>query len=239
MGAIVSGDRAFAMTGDRQALNAVGLGFIDILFGLAASQVFIAVQQTPSPHRISVAGWGYLVVALFVIVLSYIGYHTNRVHRGGGWPLDFRSLPMIELGIDVLLVGTYFLLVIESPGIPTGATDHGRPAAAVMQATLLAVIFLLYFVWDATEHIITGTQRYGDFLSGGTSDLASLHGRTAKHRARSLIFFGIFAGLAVVVWIWRPTDTGSLVGLDAVYIMLLLLYRGVLNALRTQVRPAR
>ena len=209
-----------------RARRGIGLAFVDILYGLAATQVFRSVQSASSPKRISAVGWAYLAVVLALIVLSYVGYHINRVDRNGGWPLGFLNLPFLELAIDVVLVGTYFVMVAEAPGVPTGTPPTARPPSAFLFAILVAVVFGLYLVWDLVDHVIMHATKDDKPCYPLPSDPADRKSfKTCETVRWSVVFLVLVLALLWVVAWQSPTDTECLLLVFGIYLVVFIVYR--------------
>jgi hypothetical protein len=178
----------------------VGLSFIDVLYGLAATQCFQSAFH-PEPD-LTAAQWAHFAVALAVVTLSWVGYHLNRLkrHRGrpaGSQPLyfawPFRQLA--QLLVDVYLLALYFLL----------AVDVRHPPDMAPELRLLVMIFAGYVAWT----------------------LLDIEHSTAEDDGRpmfvDLAFWAVFAaGLLLCHGVRR---TAPIVVLDAAIVLVLLLYR--------------
>jgi hypothetical protein len=173
-----------------------GVGFIDILFGVAASEVFIDLAAVP---REQVAKWGHLLVALVLIAFSWIGYHKARTIAPAKLRFDHPA-GLLQLGVDIGIVGTYFALVINAHGL---ADEYSMLA----HSALIAVAYGLYLVWD-----LLGTR---------------LDDAGAGERAR---VSGIWAALFVAVLIFwnikgEPTTSAPVVVTDIFYVLAFYGYR--------------
>ena len=121
----------------------VGVDFIDIIFGIAAGEVFIGLSNAT---RHELPRWGHLGVALAVITFSWVGYHKAKT--ASPKDLKFTNLSILQFLVDIAIVGSYFALVRSAETI---TATH---VTLVTEAALLAAIFGLYSVWDILDNAL-------------------------------------------------------------------------------------
>ena len=132
------------VTSNQQPRQQVAVGFIDILFGLAAGAAFLQFFNAGIEVR------SHLAVALVVIALSWIGYHQTMSASPDvpewGWNT-------VQFFVDVVIVGLYYVLVLA-------ASKRGLAATARMvdEAALLVAVFGAYAVWDTLDLTYPGKK---------------------------------------------------------------------------------
>jgi hypothetical protein len=178
----------------------VGLGYVDVLYGLAAARCFISAFDG-SP-RLTASAWSHFAVAIVLISFSWIGYHLNRVREGPRSPM-FRApfLELIQLGADISLIAMYYVVAAK---IGSDPTVHA-------ETRLLFWVMVVYLFWDVVDL--------------GTSGAATT--QTVWSRIR--VDAGFVVVLAVV-WLvlrgWTLTVAG-VVAVDVGLVVLLFGYRVV------------
>jgi|SRR5579863_6535093 len=70
----------------------VGLSFIAIGYGV----VLVAVFPVTPLSRIGAAGWLHLGLAAFMLIISYLGYYTNRV-KYAAWKVSFFNFSIVAV----------------------------------------------------------------------------------------------------------------------------------------------
>jgi len=142
----------------------VGISLADILFGLVLTQAFAPTVH--DYHKISIAGFTQLGLAVETIILSWIGYHNNR-RSGNTWALTFLNIPLLQFVIDILIVAAYWILIVTTESIdPTYFKISAVPESAVLVA-----VFGLYLGWDSLEILINEDKRYVDKMAGPATPL--------------------------------------------------------------------
>lgn len=125
--------------------------FVAMLFALAIGEVAVGLSNLVNlniqGHICFVDGlpaYWHLLLAATVIAASWVGWR-NSEYSGTHVRCVF-SLDFVVLLVDVSLVVCYFLLarVAESPQSPS----HAIVPDASREAWIIAVIMLIYVVWD-------------------------------------------------------------------------------------------
>src|SRR5580704_19097800 len=88
----------------------VGLSFIGIGYGV----VLVAVFPTKDQTHIDVAGWFHLALAAFMLVISYMGYYSNR-QKYAAWKIKFFNIPLLQYLVSFGILFLYWELGIISP----------------------------------------------------------------------------------------------------------------------------
>lgn len=173
----------------------VGVDFIDILFGFVVSDGF---KDLLSLDRHDAVRWSHVIVALWLVALSWIGYHKAKdLSRRD---LNFKDLSVVQFLVDVGIVALYFFLV--------RAADQTRHHLTVVpEVWFIAGIFGAYLLWDLLD--------------------IGLDSANATHRALgSGIWATLFLIAALVLGLgWDPSTTVPVVVVDAAYVVMLYLYR--------------
>jgi hypothetical protein len=124
--------------------------FVGMMFAITIGEVGLqaaALVQARHPAHFLPA-YGHLFLATIVVATSWVGWSVSGARQ------DVRRVfqwEFIVLLIDVSLVITYFILVRTIDFGREGTPPRVDPASKV--ATLVFVIFLLYFVWDCITKI--------------------------------------------------------------------------------------
>lgn len=122
--------------------------FVGMLFALAIAQVAVESADiiNSSVDSLSKApAFAHLLLATVVIAASWVGwgrsdYSLSPVEHLFTWDI-------IELSIDVWLVGVYFFLVRGAESLTEGGKtiEHG---SAAIEALWVMVMFISYLAWD-------------------------------------------------------------------------------------------
>lgn len=178
---------------------AVGLSYIDVLFGLAAARAFASAFDNVA--RLSAVEWSHFLVVLVLITSSWVGYHLNRTsttHPPRQPSFSPRAkAPLAQFGIDIALVALYYRLASR---LDLDLTVH-------TELRLLAAIFALYLVWDLL-------------------DFSADPGDHRGTRVRAIVDGASLIAFAALRALWPPS---RVVALDGLVIVVLLAYRYIPN----------
>ena len=114
----------------------VGLSFITIGYGV----VLVAVFPTVPLSGMGVAGWFHLGLAAFMLIVSYIGYYSNRV-KYAAWRVSFFSFPLLQYIISFVILFLYWELGITVPKRDSHST-------LTSEAIIVLIVFVAYLTWD-------------------------------------------------------------------------------------------
>ena len=186
----------------------VGLSFIDVLFALIVGKIFDDIGA--HARDLGADGAMQLALAFVVTVTSWVGYHESK--RRARYPLRFFTAPLWQFVVDVSLVAAYGALVLGARGTSSLSVDSFR-----WDATIVALIFIGYFVWDRLSLAMSKTGMYSQ-----TKD-------RPKRRRVTVIFLWVTVVIAVVTW---PLDAKGrwLVAGNAVLSALAVTYRWAKDA---------
>jgi hypothetical protein len=186
----------------------IGVDFIDILFGLVVTAIFMAFLTVTKREY---ATWVNLALALIIVVFSWIGYHVARERSPR--PASFDFLPLTQLFVDVIIVAVYLAFVQEVVHTKKVAAGIGHVISIRPEAITIVVIFALYTLWDIEQVGLARGKR-------------KRRARATLHRNRGLFALTVFAGYsAIVVFAWRPGSNAAVITADLIYIALLYGYR--------------
>jgi hypothetical protein len=188
----------------------VGITFVDVLFALVVGRILESATDAGSLPAPAVS---HLLVATVLTVFSWIGYH-NSTYRPQ-YPIRFINLPFWQFLIDILLVGLYWLAATTAEYIPEGGRLNS-PTSARSEVLIVTASFVLYAVWDEVSRRINRSPNYLD------DDESSE--RTRRRRVTWIFGLAVVAVL-ILTLLWQPRAGSAVVALDAVLIVLLLLYR--------------
>ena len=187
----------------------VGIGFIDVLFGLVIANVlqpFAHVGSVPTVGRVQ------LVLAGVLTVTSWIGYH-NSWNRNRYF-IDFPNLPFFQFLVEVALVVLYFLIAITAPSTKTSLSN--RDFSVVLVSSFVAATFVLYSIWDRLALLIRKDPRYAR---------RTLDKDVPARRYTSYAFAVGTVAAATAVGILRPRGTAAIVTVEVILIVLIVAYR--------------
>jgi hypothetical protein len=177
------------------------LTFTDVIFGLVITQIFVqAVPYSKLQPEVLL----HLGLALVVVIGSYIGYRKSLKRRDV--PLSFFSWPLIRFGLDLAMIFCYYLLAVT----PNTSTNPAlKSVDPKFDATMIAIIFLLYLLWDVVSGIMS-------------------HSYEVKYEgSRTAITVGALVLCLLVLWMAHHLHrtTNETLGIDAALIGIVLLYR--------------
>lgn len=121
--------------------------------------------------------------------------------------------------LDVLMVFLYYIL-FQFTESARGAEVFLRPDARP-EATIVAIAFALYLLWDVASWRIQADQEYQDALG----DDRQADGEFGGRRIVSLAFFALFVALMVAVLAIDPQTGASVQAVDWLLLAGLLAYR--------------
>ena len=184
-----------------------GVDFIDILFGLVVTEIFAAFTGV-TLHEY--ATWANLILALIIVVFSWIGYHVAK-NTSPRTP-SFDPLVVTQLFVDVVIVAIYLAFVKQIEHTEKVAQSTHHIISIRPEAVTIVVIFALYTLWDILQvPLMKGVGKE----------------QTAKsHRARGLWAFVAFAVFsAIVIFAWRPGSNAPVIVADLIFVAMLYWYR--------------
>jgi hypothetical protein len=188
--------------------SAIGLVFIDVLFGAVVAKAFDVGTST---HRLPAAGWSQLALAVTVTITSWIGYHNSSSRSR--YRILFFNLPLIQFTIEVAHLVAYWLLVTSSE------QSYHFDSSALPGSFLLAVIFMLYCAWDYTALHMRKSTKY--------EEMKPEDDRPSRRRVTQ-VFTAIFVLITVVVIVTKLTGAPVVV-VDMVMILLVVCHRWLQN----------
>jgi len=219
----------------------VGLSLISVVYGIVLGEAFLA---TLLYNRVLGVSWSKLAVATTAIVLSYIGFYNNR-DEYPVWKARFVNIPFLQYLLSIATLAAYWGLVAAAQGVEV---DSVRP-----EAVLVAAVFAIYLCWDGLQMLVQRSEKYQDVTrtqvafdelnatgpGQTTYALDNLTNRTIARRNVTLVFVIGTLIMGGAVWYLNPTDLPSAVAIDALYCLLLLLYRLVQERQLRSVGPAK
>jgi hypothetical protein len=130
----------------------VGLSFITIGYGV----VLVAVFPTVPLSGMGVAGWFHLGLAAFMLIVSYVGYYSNRM-KYAAWKVSFFNFPLLQYIISFVILFLYWQLGITVPNRDSHST-------LTSEAIIVLIVFVAYLTWDCLEVAVQESDRYLDKL---------------------------------------------------------------------------
>lgn len=198
----------------------VGVRFVSILFvvvvGLMVSGLAGELRTWLDPNiEVRISRVSHLLVAVFLTVLSFIGYFASQnrpQHR-----IYFFNLPLALFVLDVLMVFDYYIVLGLAES--AAAIEPMSRADARPEAILVAIAFLLYFLWDLVSWRIGADPEYQKSIDGIVDD------QFGARRWVTLLFLVTFSVIAIVTLRWNPNTDESVAWFDALLIGGLFVYR--------------
>jgi hypothetical protein len=123
--------------------SSTGVSFVSILFALVVGAIMLSLQnwvKWPGSHSLPAAKVMHLVVALIITLTSWIGYHISQ--NRSRFEIRFVNIELVKFILDILMVGSYFILA---------AYSVRDPVTSRAETLLVAVAFALYVLWDLTS----------------------------------------------------------------------------------------
>jgi FtsH-binding integral membrane protein len=212
----------------------VGLTFTTIGYGV----VLVAVFPYTSLSAIGVAGWFRLGLAISVVIISYIGYCSNR-REYPVWKVKFFNVPLLQYIISFVILFLYWELGRSVP------RWHSHPPIQ-SEAVIILAVFAAYLVWDFLEVAVQEGDKYIHIMGGegykspippvgeftqrpGRRHIKARDGRFAKNaRASRTITFAftlLSAGGLLFITTRHLQGTTSEIAVDSIYIFGLFAYR--------------
>jgi len=203
-----------------KAKDPVGIAFVAILFGIVvglmvadlAKEVYVMVN---SDTGVRASRFSHLLVGVVLTVLSFLGYYASQnrpLHR-----IYFFNLPLALFVLDVLMVFVYYM-VLGFTESAVGA-DKMTPTDARPEAILVAVVFLLYFLWDIVSLKISGDDEYQKAIHR-TGDV-----KFGARRWTTFTFLLLSMMFAILTWRQNPDGETTVVIYDVILITMLFAYR--------------
>lgn len=192
------------------------LTFTDVLFGLVVAEVLVRLRQY---SEISSAGKWHLLLAGVLTTTSYIGYHNSK--KRSSYRIFFFNLPFIKFVLDMGMVTGYWWLTVNPEGIPD-QTGNRTPPDAQLDVRVIAVVLVLYVLWDLASWAMTKRRDHAD-------PPGPLYPEAHHNWERTLVSLGA-AAVAIAFWarfdLINTCSTELCVrNVDASLIGLLVLYR--------------
>jgi hypothetical protein len=186
----------------------IGVDFIDILFGLVVTEIFTAFTNVRL-HEL--ATWANLVLALVVVVFSWIGYHKAKSKYSRS--LSFTGASIIQFFVDIGIVAIYLALVKEMEHTRDLARGTHPVLSIRPEAVTMSVIFALYLIWDLLQVRLSASD-------------ATLRSAASDHSRLSFRFLLLIGtNSAVIVALWKPNTNVQILIADVIFLVLCYLYR--------------
>lgn len=202
--------------------NRSGIAFVSILFGLVVTEAALDLSTEfvkwwdGSDTGVQETRLAHLAVAMTATILSWIGYHQSQQYPP--FVIKFVNIPFFQFGLDVLMVVAYYgVVAMAETSDPDPAITH----SAVPEAVLVSAIFALYAAWDGLGYRLARDPAYASRYATPRPPASELGAR----RRVTFVFLGISALLALGVALWDPAAPATVVGVDAVLVVILVSYR--------------
>jgi hypothetical protein len=134
----------------------VGLTLISAVYGVVLVAVFPAQHETLT--KIGVVGWFHLGLTTFMLVVSWMGYYSNR-QIYPVWRVQFFNIPLFQYIISFVILFGYWEL-----GFTIQSTNPRAVPTPNAEALIIALIFFAYLLWDFLEIVVQESTKYTDVL---------------------------------------------------------------------------
>jgi hypothetical protein len=223
----------------------VGLSFIGIGYGVA----LVAVFPTVRPETLGLVGWFHLALAAFMLVVSYMGYYSNR-QEYPNWCVQFFNVPLLQYIISFGILFLYWELGITQP-------KPGHKPTPFSAALIVLIIYVAYLAWDCLEVVLQESSKYiGALWDAGRAEMLpppigrytqgiwrrrpvskgiGWRDRTDERFARDVrarrsitVLFCCLYGVSLgLIWRSHWSGTAAVIIIDSVYIASFFAYRYV------------
>ncbi|HYB15270.1 MAG TPA: hypothetical protein VEF71_07350 [Streptosporangiaceae bacterium] len=224
-----------------------GAGFQLIVVGYGVILITVFPANLADLRSNGIQGLLHLLLAGTMIVISWMGYYSNR-QRYPVWRGEFFDIPMLQYLLSFAILFLYWGLGITA--LPQNP-QTSKGSAPVLpnpfdEAVIIFAVFFFYLVWDTLEILVQESDRYTHALrtAGRSRQLppqrasyrrrfrrGNLGGRTyfAKNiragRAMTATFTGCYLIILIVVLSGHIRGAVPVSVLDSFYIASLFLYR--------------
>ena len=224
-----------------------GAGFQLIVVGYGVILITVFPSDLPDLRSHGIPGLLHLLLAATMVVISWMGYYSNR-QRYPVWRGQFFSVPLLQYLLSFAILFLYWGLGITA--LPPSSHTSGVGARVLPspfdEAVIISAVFALYLVWDILEIWIQENDRYMAVLraAGRDTDLpperVSYRRRFRHHAlggrayfakdiragcAMTATFTGCYLIILIVVLSGHIRGVWPVGVLDCFYIATLFLYR--------------
>lgn len=224
-----------------------GAGFQLIVVGYGVILITVFPADLADLRGNGIPGLLHLLLAATMIVISWMGYYSNR-QRYPVWHGEFFNIPLLQYLISFAILFLYWGLGITAlpQSSPTSKAGPQVLPTPFDETVIIFAVFVLYLVWDTLEILVQENDRYTDALR--TADRcrklpperaayrrrfrhSNLRGRTyfAKNiragRAMTATFTGCYLIILIAVLSGHIRGVVPVGVLDIFYIASLFLYR--------------
>jgi hypothetical protein len=215
--------------GRRDDSQSVELSFVDLLYAVPVADLAIRASQTHL-QGVPASGWADLSLALWAIILGWIGHHTNRQKLPAKIREDrrrsdrtFTQLRFPQFLLEVLIVVVYYVIGTQ---VYLANAEAGLPHPDIeVRAFCLWLMFAMYVAWDVLDIAIALRTKDATTQLPDPESVA-----WARRAAVGLCVSAVFLVIFLAIWAaWglqnpHPSTTGAL-WFDLVAIALLFAYR--------------
>lgn len=171
-----------------------GAGFQLIVVGYGVILITVFPQNLADLRSNGIPGLLHLLLAATMIVISWMGYYSNR-QRYPVWRGQFFNVPLLQYLLSFAILFLYWGLGITA--LPPSSHKSRAPVLPTPfdEAVIILAVFALYLVWDTLEIWVQESVRYTDALqaAGQCSQLPPLRAcyqrRFRHHKLRGPTYF--------------------------------------------------
>lgn len=224
-----------------------GAGFQLIVVGYGVILITVFPADLADLRSNGIHGLLHFLLAATMIVISWMGYYSNR-QRYPVWRGEFFNIPLLQYLLSFAILFLYWGLGITALAQSSQTSKSGAQVLPTPfdEAAIIFAVFFLYLMWDTLEILVQESDRYTGALR--TADRwrqlpperafcrrRFRHGTVGRRtyfakdiragRAMTAAFTGCYLIILVVVLSGHIRGAIPVSVLDSFYIASLFLYR--------------
>jgi hypothetical protein len=142
-----------------------GAGFQLIVVGYGVILITVFPADLADLRSNGIPGLLHLLLAATMIVISWMGYYSNR-QRYPVWHGEFFNIPLLQYLISFAILFLYWGLGITAlpQSSPMSKASPRVLPTPFDETVIIFAVFVLYLVWDTLEILVQENDRYTDAL---------------------------------------------------------------------------
>jgi hypothetical protein len=199
--------------------------FVGMMFAVAIGEVGLQAASLLQAGQVLrfLPAYTHLILATLLIATSWVGWTLSLAPGARRDVSGIFEWEFVVLLLDVLLVILYFVLVRSVDFAKDQAAPHIAPASNV--ASLIAVIFALYLMWDFLTKVLVSWKHRGESKRSMKQHFDSLWWCSSGVRMLPSLLCFIISW--VTVRLFQGVDPPHMLTADVALIALVLLFRAL------------
>ena len=142
-----------------------GAGFQLIVVGYGVILITVFPASLADLRSNGIHGLLHLLLAATMLVISWMGYYSNRLQYPV-WRGQFFNVPLLQYLLSFAILFLYWGLGITALPASSHMSKHGALVLPTPfdEAVIIFAVFALYLVWDTLEILIQESDRYMNIL---------------------------------------------------------------------------